>query len=388
MICPNCGFNQPDDLDFCAKCGVNVKEYARKKRKKRALQLLMVLCLAGIILAFSFFIQKPDKKTPPFQQKSPSSVSQKPAPPELLVRRSPRPKQAKSGPAVEHKPKSDSFVPALAGPLSPPGNKEPEKKTRITAPSAEETAKTPETLTAKDWFEKGLALDDDSEEEIHCYLEALKLNPKFAPAHYRLGAIYFRQADYDTADQHFLKFLRFASKEDKDLYDIHVFYSPEEVEDMLLYQDKPGRESEEEETKASAEKSEEVKTAIPYTSFKNHVLVNVILNESLHELMLLDTGAGMTLLSAQTAKKLGLINVDQGKFVTLRVLDRDIKARTSRLSSIKIAGIEKKDFPVAIYPIRLGNKGPKGILGMDFLKGLDFHIDSQNHKLYISLSPN
>jgi hypothetical protein len=34
MICPKCGFSQPDDY-YCAQCGVNVEKYVQKKRKKR-----------------------------------------------------------------------------------------------------------------------------------------------------------------------------------------------------------------------------------------------------------------------------------------------------------------------------------------------------------------
>ena len=34
MICPKCGFNQPDDI-YCALCGVDIERYAGKKKKRR-----------------------------------------------------------------------------------------------------------------------------------------------------------------------------------------------------------------------------------------------------------------------------------------------------------------------------------------------------------------
>ena len=87
-----------------------------------------------------------------------------------------------------------------------------------------------EQLSAKQWFEKGYELDDDSEAEIECYLKAKELDPKFAPASFRLAAIYFRQANYELADREFASFLKNATDEDRQNYDIYVFYSSADVE--------------------------------------------------------------------------------------------------------------------------------------------------------------
>ena len=98
-----------------------------------------------------------------------------------------------------------------------------------TAGSVPETGRG-EQLTAKEWFEQGRALDDESESEIELYKKALELNPEYAPAYYRLGAIHFRHARHELADQEFAKFIQHASETDRQAYDIYVYYSPSDME--------------------------------------------------------------------------------------------------------------------------------------------------------------
>ena len=78
-----------------------------------------------------------------------------------------------------------------------------------------------------------MALDDDSDAEIEFYQKAIELDSEFAPAHFRLGAIYFRQANYDLAEKEFVEFLRYASGNDKITYNISVFYSSDYLEGLL-----------------------------------------------------------------------------------------------------------------------------------------------------------
>jgi hypothetical protein len=87
-----------------------------------------------------------------------------------------------------------------------------------------------EQPTAREWFEKGRELDDESETEIEFYKKALELNPEYAPAYYRLGAIHFRHARHELADQEFAKFIQYASEADRQAYDIYVYYSPSDME--------------------------------------------------------------------------------------------------------------------------------------------------------------
>jgi hypothetical protein len=42
-------------------------------------------------------------------------------------------------------------------------------------------------MTAKNWFKRGLDLNNNSDAEIHCYTEAIALNPRYALAYYARG---------------------------------------------------------------------------------------------------------------------------------------------------------------------------------------------------------
>lgn len=239
MICPKCGFNQPEDI-YCARCGVNVKKYHQKQKKKTLIILASVLIITGGAALFAGRVYQ-EKGTRFTVVQSPSplvarlekpSQMTKPKPtPSLPIRSSP----ARSNGQKEKPPVATTESRAPADPQSPvvdtPSNKEEKGR----------TAKEKEdVLSALQWFERGTALNDDSTVEIACYQKAIELDPAFAPAYYRLGAIYFRNAEYELADQAFARFLKFATDEQKGSYDIYVFYSPTEVESLGGEESQPG----------------------------------------------------------------------------------------------------------------------------------------------------
>jgi tetratricopeptide (TPR) repeat protein len=65
--------------------------------------------------------------------------------------------------------------------------------------------KTMETLSAEEWFEKGLALGKAKryKDEIKAYKQAIKLKPDYANAHYNLGLTYLILNDKDSAIEEF-----------------------------------------------------------------------------------------------------------------------------------------------------------------------------------------
>jgi clan AA aspartic protease (TIGR02281 family) len=222
-------------------------------------------------------------------------------------------------------------------------------------------------LTAREWFEMGRALDDDSQEEIRCYLQALRLERGFAAAYYRLGAIYLRQAEYDLADQAFTRFLRFASDEDKRLYDIHVYYSIEEVETLL---------------EDTSRETSENKTIVRFRQVQGQIQIPVRINRDLTANMLLDTGAGITLLSGEMAERLGL-ETDTSELKSLQTIGQEIEAPLTRLEMIELGGLSKKDFPIAVSDFDVADGSFDGILGMDFLGEYDMYIDNQSNSLIL-----
>lgn len=58
----------------------------------------------------------------------------------------------------------------------------------------------PETGVAPiDWYNAGLKLSNNSDEEAAYYKKAIEIDPTFAPAHYSLGLLYYRRKSYAEA---------------------------------------------------------------------------------------------------------------------------------------------------------------------------------------------
>ncbi|MBZ0298830.1 MAG: tetratricopeptide repeat protein [Anaerolineae bacterium] len=74
--------------------------------------------------------------------------------------------------------------------------------------AAQQPTVTEKQLTAEEWLERGLALNDDSDEEQHCYTRAIELNPAFAAAFYNRGIVRRRRGDLDGAITDYSEALR------------------------------------------------------------------------------------------------------------------------------------------------------------------------------------
>ena len=274
------------------------------------------------------------------------------------------------------------------------------------------------TYTAKEWFEKGRAMDDESEAEIECYNKAIEIDPTFAPAYYCLGAIYFRQANYESAYEEFAEFLKCASEVDRQAYDIYVYCSPFDVERLSeekLKGEAPAEEVKEEmppkgetETPAAGEMetpaegetelggeasdetgdevSEKVMTVVRFLPVDGHIMVPVVLNAFLEARVLVDTGAGITVLSRELAQKLEL-EEEPGHSITLKTMSTDIQARSATLDSIQLGNLIQNNLRVAITDLpREGERKFDGILGMDFMNKYKIQIDNENKKILLSPS--
>ena len=398
MICPKCGFSQPDDY-YCAQCGVNVEKYVQKKRKKRFnLGLIItVLSIAALSLALFMSIPEEPKKSDISKDKSrETKVAQKSPSREKLQ------EQNVTSRARRRPGKVRGETPGVAR----SGNQLARKQETAGKSSLEDAAKrsTPQsepkesTLTSKGWFDKGFRLDDDSDSEIAFYQKAIELDPKFAPAYYRLGAIYFRQAEYDLAAENFATFLLHASETDRQRYNIELYFSPEDLEAIREATEEPGPEEVEQEVAAepaevesaetaeevSTETSEEVESIVRFSTSNGHMVVPVLLNESRTSSLLFDTGASITVLSTKLAQSLGLVAA-VGKTIRLKTVAADVRAKVATLDSITVGGLSRSDFPVAVVDLNLGTSGRfEGILGMDFLGNYTIRIDNQANRIFLS----
>lgn len=68
-------------------------------------------------------------------------------------------------------------------------------------------------LTASEWYNKGVRLNDNSDEEVAYYREAIRTDPTFAPPYYNLGLILFNRGMKQEAIEYFEKYLVYSKNE-------------------------------------------------------------------------------------------------------------------------------------------------------------------------------
>jgi clan AA aspartic protease (TIGR02281 family) len=428
MICPKCGFEQPDDI-YCASCGVDIDRFARHKKKKLHRSYLILAFIGIAAVAVAMYAKFPqDSKVPGladnFNEKK--NVSQNRSSPSAGSL-SP---DAASNAQDDFRGKSSRVQTRPPMPSSTPHSLDVSSREPAAIPTGRREEievpedKSPETYTAHDWLVRGTALDDESEAEVECYKKAIQLEPTMAPAHFRLGAIQYRRANYDLADQSFTRFLEHATEADKLAYNIYVYYSPSDVERLIAPEATepthsedagagPPAETEEAEGAADSENEdlaeegapeietepedsegeesqeeagEEVNTIVRFQAYDGHIVVPVLLNGTQDAHVLVDTGSSITVLSSDIADRLGLEG-ETGKGVTLRTMAADIEAGLVMLSSIQVGDFVQRNLPVAVTSLPSQLKGDfDGILGMDFMNHYKIRIDNQNQKIVFSPS--
>ena len=392
MISPKCNFSQPDDY-YCAQCGVHVEKYLQKQKKKRFnLGLIItVLSIAALSLALFMNIQEDSEK---------SDVSKDTSTETEVAQRSPSPDKQPEQTVASRARRSNELA------RRPSGNQPARSQETTAKPPLEDATKRAalqsepkeSNFTSKQLFDRGLRLDDDSDSEIAYYQKAIEQDPKFAPAYYRLGAIYFRQAEYDLAAENFSTFLLYASDTEKQTYNIELYFSPEDLEALREATEEPGPEEVEQEVAAepaevesaetaeevSTETSEEVEAIVRFSTSNGHLVVPVLLNESRNTSLLFDTGASITVLSTELAQSLGL-RAAVGKTIRLKTVAADVQAKVATLDSITVGSLSRSDFPVAVVDLDLDKSGRfDGILGMDFLGNYTIRIDNQANRIFLT----
>jgi len=384
MICPKCAFSQPDDI-YCANCGVNVEKYVKKQKKGRFKIWAVVAFLAVAALTVAKFTSTENPPTERSPEKEPAAKTTRTTEPAVSLQKEPR----------RETPEPESLAKRLAPRRQATPTPSIEQPTPKTGPQSDLKEG---NLSAKELFKKGVALDDDSDREIEFYQKAIEVDPKFAPAYYRLGAIYFRQADYDLSAEHFVKFMQYGSEDDLRAYNVELYFSPEDLEVFreAVEETTPKPEGQEVATEPGegevvepgeevvSESTEGVESIIRFSATSGHMIVPAVLNGSNNSTMLFDTGAGITVLSRELAGNLGL-KMEPGKYIKLRTVATNVQAQMATLDSITIGEFTKTDFPVAV--VDLGSENKKrfdGILGMDFLSTYIIRIDNQTSSIFLS----
>ena len=111
---------------------------------------------------------------------------------------------------------------------------------------------------------------------------------------------------------------------------------------------------------------------------RNAVLVPVTLalgGQTAQAVLVLDTGAGVTVITPEVASRLG-IRLDQAPVGRMQVADgRSIEARAVRLDRVTAGPHRKAGMIVAVIEQRGFAIKFDGLLGMDFLRDLHYHVD-------------
>jgi predicted aspartyl protease len=411
MICPKCGFDQPDDI-YCVFCGVNIEKYRNQKKKRRRKSLVLGILIVLVVLSAAAYLFYP-------RVESLDQIADRPDP--RLARRTdralPAPQSRESRPEgrVENagemgsgrESRSSADFPQVSD-LEKRQEKALERDVSSFAPEGEDGERRAlgdeeEIDTASEWFQKGLALDDDSDAEMECYEKAITLDPEFAPAYYRLGAFYYRHAKYELADQHFAKFVKYASEADREAYDIYVYYSLSDMERLsAALEEEAAAERDEEKAPSETggdveseteptgdeeggeEASDEVMTVVRFSTVNGHVMVPVVLNDRFQATVMVDTGSGITILSEPLATEIGLTG-QANHPITLKTIGKDVRGRLATLNSIQIGRFRRASFPVAVADLSLGEEGRfDGILGMDFMNSFIIHINNEEQEITLT----
>ena len=226
--------------------------------------------------------------------------------------------------------------------------------------------------SALDWFARGIDLNDDSEQEMHCYLKAVKLDPEFAPAYYRLGALLMRNGDFAEAREAFAAFWIHASEQDKQEYNLTLYTSPEELtREIAVLRGEPL----EKDTQGEG-------NLVQFESDQGQIIVPVLLNQGVQTRMILDTGAAITVISPELAERAGVR--PDGTIHLTTIASGNIRARLGTVSSLKIGNRVKRNVRVAVVDIGLLKaKRVDGLVGMDLLRDARVSIDQDRQVIEI-----
>lgn len=115
------------------------------------------------------------------------------------------------------------------------------------------------------------------------------------------------------------------------------------------------------------------------------IVLETVLNGDTNAMLILDTGAAITVLSKEVGRRLGVdVMTDKGNDVGELHLagGKTVRARMAILKSLRVGGIEERGVAAAVLLEDDGRLGFKdGLLGRSFLGRFNINIDMQKMKM-------
>ena len=136
----------------------------------------------------------------------------------------------------------------------------------------------------------------------------------------------------------------------------------------------------------SAESRAARRTEVPVHLYGNAVLVPVSLNGDHAATLLLDTGATMSLLNPELAKRIGAAPRPNAPTATLRIVGgQEITLPMVKLRSIRAGGLLVEDLEVGVYQAMPEKPDVDGLLGADFLRSFRVTVDRASKRLILEV---
>jgi clan AA aspartic protease (TIGR02281 family) len=124
-------------------------------------------------------------------------------------------------------------------------------------------------------------------------------------------------------------------------------------------------------------------TEVSLRALGNQFLVDALLNNAQNAVLLLDTGASLSIISPKLLRRLGIPYKSAGRTAWFSTAGGRIRAPIITLDSLALEGLVVENIDVGVIG-EFDNNQFDGLLGMNFLRHFEFFIDQNDRKLQLS----